>query len=120
MILQAIEKYGAALCSLDGTALADCFSSDGEWTEPVAPTVTGPEAVRGLFEGMAQGFASLTLTPTKIYSTGPHDAAFTWVGQAVMKDGRSVDFHGIDVMACDAEGKLTRVQAYWDPSVLAG
>ncbi|MCX6608588.1 MAG: nuclear transport factor 2 family protein [Acidobacteria bacterium] len=91
MILQAIEKYGAALCALDGAALADCFSSDGEWTEPVAPTVTGPEAVRGLFEGMAQGFASLTLTPTKIYATGPQDAAFTWVGQAVMKDGRTVN-----------------------------
>ena len=120
MILNAIEKYGAALCALDGAALAECFAAEGEWTEPVAPTVKGPEAVRGLFDAMAEGFASMTLTPTKIYSTGPHDAAFTWVGQGVMKDGRSVDFHGIDVVACNAEGKLTRVQAYWDPSVLAG
>ncbi len=44
------------------------------------------EAVRALFDAMAAGFASLTLTPTKIYATGPHDAAFAWVGQGVMKD----------------------------------
>gem|GEM_PF-6154102 len=35
-------------------------------------------------------------------------------------DGRSVDFHGTDVVACNAEGKLTRVRGYWDPSLLAG
>jgi len=120
MILHAIEKYGAALCALDAVALAECFAIDGEWTEPAAPPVKGPEGVRSMFEAMGAGFASMTLTPTKIYVTGPQDAAFTWVGHGEMKDGRSVDFHGINVMACDAAGKLTRVQAYWDPSVLAG
>ena len=120
MILHAIEKHGAALCALDGAALAGCFASDGEWTEPVAPTVKGHEAIRGLFDAMAAGFTSVSITPEKPYATGPHDAAFTWVEHGEMKDGRAVDFHGIDVMACDADGKLTRVQAYWDPSVLAG
>jgi len=33
----------------------------------------------------------------------------------VGQNGKSVTFAGVDVIDCDAEGKIVLVRAFWDP-----
>jgi steroid delta-isomerase len=101
---------------MDANAVAEAFAPDGESNDPVGtPPHTGREAIREFMQGTMLQTERLATTPEKLFIAGD-SAAFTWTVQLTLKNGRSVTFEGIDVIRVNDEGKIQRLDAYWDPA----
>lgn len=113
---QTVAEYFAAIRALDPERWANTFTPDAVSEDPVgAPPMVGHEALRQFLGHIKASFASATLTEDSVEVAGS-TATVHWTGKATAHDGRTVDFKGIDVITCNAEGKITNVKAYWDPA----
>ena len=59
-------------------------------------------------------FKEVELKPVKVYPGGPNHLALTWRAEGVGFNGVAVEFDGIDLVTLDSEGKILRMEAYWD------
>ncbi|MDQ6662863.1 MAG: nuclear transport factor 2 family protein [Acidobacteriota bacterium] len=112
---QAVAEYFAALRAMDADRWVNTFASDAVSHDPVGvPPHHGHAALRQFLTGVLSLFQTVGLTEEHIFIAG-NSAAVKWNGQGVGRNGRAVTFEGIDVIDCDAEGKIATVRAFWDP-----
>ena len=112
---ESIRAYAAAISSLSAEAFAACFAAGCELNEPVGgPAVHGQEGARAFYNGIAPLLSKIEFRPGTI-RVGGSRAAFGWAIQAEGKNGKAVTAEGIDVLEFDADGKILRSWAYWDP-----
>ena len=112
---QAVAEYFAAIRAMDAERWVATFAEDGQSEDPVgAPPMVGHEALRQFMTGITGAFESVGLTEDSVFVAG-NSAAVKWTGRGRGKNGADVVFEGIDVIDCDADGKIVKVRAFWDP-----
>jgi hypothetical protein len=86
--------------------------------DPVgAPPHEGHEGLSKFFDGMNKMFASVSLVEDEIFIAG-NEAAVSWQGEIIGKNGRTVTFSGINTFVVNEAGKISLLKAYWSPGAM--
>ncbi len=113
--LAAVAEYFAALRAMDIERWVNTFAPDAVSYDPVGmPPHVGHAALRSFVTGALAGFTSFGLTEDQVFAADL-SAAVKWTGHGVARNGAQITFEGVDVIDCDAAGKITMVRAFWDP-----
>jgi steroid Delta-isomerase len=113
---QAVAEYFAALRAMDADRWVATFAPTATSNDPVGtPPLQGHEAIRAFITGVFSLFENCGLTENNVFIAG-NTAAVKWTGYGTGKNGRSVSFEGIDFITVDDSGKISLVDAYWDPA----
>jgi steroid delta-isomerase len=114
----AVAQYFAAIRAGDPDAWLATFAEDAVSHDPAAaPPMVGHAALREFFLGIAGAFTEVGLWEDQVFVSGS-GAAVKWTGRGTGRNGRAVTFEGIDVFEINAEGRISRLYAYWDPAAL--
>ena len=117
-IRAVVAEYFAALRAMDPAAWANTFAEDGITHDPVGtPPHQGREALRQFLQGILGMFQEAGLTEDDVFVAG-NGAAVKWTGRGVAKNGRRVQFEGIDVFEVNEAGRIQTVKAYWDAAAV--
>jgi steroid Delta-isomerase len=117
-IRKVVAEYFAALRAMDPEAWANTFAEDGVTHDPVGtPPHQGRAALRRFLQGILSMFQEAGLTEDDIFVAG-NGAAVKWTGRGVAKNGRPIQFEGIDVFEVNEAGKIQEVRAYWDAAAV--
>lgn len=115
---QCINDYFAALCNKDVAAWLATFAADATSYDPVgAPPNIGQDALRQYFSNLAALFAHVSIAAEQVMMCG-NQAAVKWRAECVGKNGRTVQFAGIDVFELDAARKIKTLWGFWDPTAM--
>jgi steroid delta-isomerase len=113
---QRLTDYLKACESLEPKKIASCFSELAVVRDPDGG-VEGKADIVEYFARLYAPLAKLELTARPVYWCGGA-AACEWSGQAAYKDGRRVEYCGIDTFEFDDNQLICRLVAYWDPDSL--
>jgi steroid delta-isomerase len=117
-IRKVVAEYFAALRAMDAAAWANTFAEDGVTHDPVGtPPHQGREAIRQFLQGICGLFEQVGLTEDHVFIAG-NGAAVKWTGRGVTRNGRRLQFEGIDVFEVNDDGQIQQVRAYWDAAAL--
>jgi steroid delta-isomerase len=112
-VAAVVARFYAALRSNDVDAWVALFAA-ATAADPVgAPVHRGHEGLRAFLSGVLEQFETFGLTENAVYCV-PGGAAAKWTGLGLGRNGRSVEFEGIDVFEMDAHGLIKSLSAYWD------
>jgi steroid delta-isomerase len=117
MIEKTIDDYFAAITALDVEAWLATFAPDATSYEPGVPPLTGHDALRQYFNGVAAGFSSLSFRADQIFAVG-HEAGVKWSANGTGHNGKQAAFDGIDVFTVNDAGLITEIRAYWNPAAM--
>ena len=113
---QTVAEYFAAIRAMDVERCVAVFAPNAEQHDPVGtPPNIGHEAIRAFFTRIFSGFQTVDLMEDAVYANG-NSAGVKLTGKGVAQNGKSVVFEGIDVIDCNAAGKITMLRAFWDPA----
>jgi steroid delta-isomerase len=113
---ETVAEYFAAIRAMDADRWVAAFAPDAVSHDPVgAPPHEGHAALHAFLSGIGSMFTSLSLTENNVFING-NSAAVKWTGKGVGKNGAHVTFEGVDVIDCNADGKIVLVRAFWDPA----
>jgi ketosteroid isomerase-like protein len=117
-VKQAIAGYFAGIRENDKESWLSHFAVDSVGHDPVgAPPHEGHEGLSKFFDGMGKMFASVSLVEDQLFING-NEAAVSWDGEIVGKNGRTVTFNGINTFVINDEGKISLLKAYWSPGAM--
>ena len=117
-IQKVIADYFAAIRAMDVESVVATFAENAVSQDPVgSPAIEGQEGIRQFFQGMTGAFEEAGLTEDHVFIAG-NGAAVKWTGHGVGKNGREVNFEGIDVFKINEEGKIQNLWAYWDAAAM--
>lgn len=112
LMQRAIAAYFSALAQRDVAAFVTCFAEDGVLDELIGAPVKRGHAAIGQFIGTAFGrFLRIGLVIDRTIINGM-SAAIGWVGSGVTQGGQAVTFQGIEVLDCNADGKIVTCRAF--------
>lgn len=117
---QAIAAYFSATRSPDNKvdAMVACFAPDTISYDPAeGPALSGREALRLFFQGIAQLFEEVCLYEDFVSINGL-EAAVKWTGRGRSHSGQTVVFEGIDWFEIHPNGQIKTMKAYWNPAAL--
>lgn len=115
---QTIADYYAALRSLDRDLWVSLFADEIRLRNPVGePVMSGKEGVARFFETMAEQFESVAIHEQFVIAH-PLEAAVKWKCFGETANGKEVQFEGIDIFQFDSDGRITRLDGYWDAAPL--
>jgi uncharacterized protein (TIGR02246 family) len=109
------ERYFAAEAARDIPAVLDCFAS-GAVLEAGGQTWRGRDEIRRRYVAMAVEFPGLRVTVTDAVVDGDRGAV-AWDAVLVGPDGREFPVDGVNLLTV-ADGRITRMRSYYDPSSL--
>ncbi|WP_324651371.1 nuclear transport factor 2 family protein [Georgenia sp. H159] len=111
-----VAAYYTALRAGDVESWLAVFSPHAEVTNPAGtPPVSGPVALRELWEELTCPFRGLDVTEDLVRLTAA-GAAVKWTVRGVPWAGEPVSAEGIDVFETDGAGRIITLSSYWDPS----
>ena len=115
-ISRVVKEYFAALRAMDGQAWVRTFAQDAISHDPFgAPPIVGHEKLAEFFQTITAAFKEVGLTENEVFIAG-NAAAVKWTGRGTSKEGRKVNFQGIDVFEVNEAGKIQTLRAYWNPA----
>jgi steroid Delta-isomerase len=115
-VSRAVKTYFATIRAMDEQAWVDTFAEDAISHDPVgAPPIVGHQKLAEFFQSIAGAFREVALTEQEVFVSG-NGAAVKWIGEGVSKQGKQVNFEGIDVFEINADGKIQTLRAYWNPA----
>jgi steroid delta-isomerase len=101
---------------MDPNAVAEAFAPDGVSNDPVgSPPHEGRDAIRQFIQAATAALEKIESTADSVFIAG-NCAAFKWSMQLTSKRGERVAVEGIDVIQVNEQGKIKRLDAYWDPA----
>lgn len=116
--LRTIERYFACTRNGDRDGWVACFRPDAVSHDPVgAPPIVGHEALGRFYDSIVGLMETVGLEAEATYACGAR-VAVKWIGRGRSKSGRPCRFEGIDVFTCGADGRIERLEAFWDPATL--
>jgi steroid delta-isomerase len=115
-VIQTINEYFAAICALDAERWVATFAEDATSYEP-GNALTGHEALRQFFIGIAGGFERLEMKADHIFPVG-NEAGVKWSASGVGRNGRAVAFEGVDVFVINDAGQIQTVKGFWNPAAM--
>ena len=111
-----IVEYFSAIRAMDVERYVQTFAEDAVVEDPVgSPPLRTQDARRQFLTGINSLFQSVDLIEEHVYANGD-SVAVKWIGKGVGRNGKAVSFEGIDVIDCNAVGKIQTVRAFWDPA----
>jgi steroid delta-isomerase len=116
IVTKAVRAYFAALRAMDQKAWVATFAEDATTYDPVgAPPTKGHQKLGEFFQTITAAFKEVDLTEDQVFIAGS-GAAVKWTGRGTSKQGRKVQFEGIDVFEINEAGKIQTLHAYWNPA----
>ena len=116
VVSKAVKAYFAALRAMDQQAWVNTFAEDAIDYDPVgAPPIEGHQKLGEFFQTITAAFKEVGLTEDQVFIAG-NGAAVKWTGRGISKQGRKVQFEGIDVIEVNEAGKIQTLHAYWNPA----
>lgn len=116
----AVHAYFRELSEGESDAFVALFSADARIEDPVGmPALIGHEGAAKLHRNLRRAWSALRMTPTATYARD-RSAAAHWTASGTSSRGNAVAFEGIDVFEVDAEGRITRLEGYWDFDAVVG
>ena len=116
IVSRVVKDYFAALRAMDQKAWVDTFAEDAITYDPVgAPPIEGHQRLAEFFQTITAAFKEVGLTEDQVFIAG-NGAAVKWTGRGISKQGRKVQFEGIDVFDINEAGKIQTLHAYWNPA----
>lgn len=116
VIAKAVKNYFAALRAMDEQAWVSTFADDAISYDPVgAPPIHGHEKLAEFFQTITAAFKEVGLAEDYVFIAG-NGAAVKWTGEGTSKEGRKVQFEGIDVFEINEAGKIQTLHAFWNPA----
>ena len=116
IISRAVKAYFEAIRAGDIPAILRTFADDAVTHDPVGtPGNHGHKKIEEFFQTVTAAFKEVGLTEDQVFIAG-NSAAVKWTGRGVSKEGRSVKFEGIDTIEVNENGKIQRLDAYWNPA----
>src|SRR5688572_3111614 len=120
IISRAIKDYFAALRAMDEREWVNTFAPDAVSYDPVGTAaIEGHEKLAEFFQTITAAFKEVGLTENHVFIAGD-GAAVKWTGSGISKAGKKVHFEGIDVFEINENGKIQKLQAYWNPAEMVG
>jgi steroid delta-isomerase-like uncharacterized protein len=111
---EVIGRFYAALRSHDVAAWLDTFAEDAIAHDPVGmPPHYGHEGLKTFLLRVMEQFVSFDLTEDDVF-LAPNSAAVKWTGRGHGRNGRTVQFSGIDIFEFDGNEKIRLLKAYWN------
>lgn len=111
---EAVKAYFEALGTADLEAFLGLFSADAHLEDPVgSPALSGQEGVARFHKMVGRAWQELRMEPSDVYVRGDRVAA-RWSARGHSASGKRITFGGISVFAVDDEGKIARLEGYWD------
>jgi ketosteroid isomerase-like protein len=106
--------YFQALNSKDQEAFVDCFTPDCEVHNPFgSPAYMGSGALPSLFKALTDPWDKLLVIPKAAYRSGKR-VAVLWMAEGQGLGGQKTDFEGVNVFELADDGRIARLEAYWD------
>lgn len=116
LVSQAVRAYFAALRAMDEAAWVNTFADDAVSHDPVgSPPITGHQKLSEFYQSIAGAFKEVSLTEQEVFIAG-NGAAVKWIGRGTSRQGKQVQFEGIDVFEVNELGKIQTLRAYWNPT----
>ena len=116
VISRTVKAYFEALRAMDQQAWVSTFAEDAVSHDPVgALPINGHQKLGEFFQTITAAFKEVGLTEDSIFIAG-NGAAVKWTGKGTSKQGRAVQFEGIDVFTINEAGKIQTLHAYWNPA----
>ena len=120
VISKTVKEYFAALRAMDERAWVNTFAADAVSHDPVgAPPIEGHKSLSEFFQTITAAFKEVGLTEDDVFIAG-NGAAVKWTGRGISKQGKKVQFAGIDVFEINEAGKIQNLRAYWNPAEMVG
>jgi len=117
-IEQGIQDFFAAFCNKDVEAWLATFAADATSHDPVgAPPNVGHAALRQFFLTVMDMFDRVSIGAEQVLVCNQRGVA-KWRAQGVGKNGRTVNFAGLDVFEMDESGKIKGLWGFWDPAAM--
>lgn len=112
---RALERYFAAIASLDPDRIAACFRPDGELEDPIgSPVRYGRDEIRDYW---GRGLCAIATTvDVEVLAALPSGGSVAghWQMTAGSAGGAIARAEGIDVLRLDTVGLIRRAEGYWD------
>lgn len=109
-----IDSYFLALKNRDRAAYLACFTPDAEVHDPYgARPFLGTEGLHKFMDGFERTWASFAIIPGHSFAAGDR-VAVSWQTEAASKQGKTAVFAGIDVFTLAEDGRISRLEGYWD------
>ena len=116
LVSQAVKAYFAALRAMDEAAWVNTFADDAVSHDPVGSSpIIGHQKLSEFYQSIAGAFKEVSLTEQEVFIAG-NGAAVKWIGRGTSKQGKQVQFEGIDVFEVNELGKIQTLHAYWNPA----
>jgi steroid delta-isomerase len=113
-ITEVFGRFYAALRSNNVAAWLDTFAEDAIAHDPVGmPPHHGHDGLKAFLFGVFKQFVSFGLIEDDVF-LAPNGAAVRWTGRGQGRNGRYVEFAGIDVFDFGSDGRIRSLKAYWD------
>jgi len=109
-----LTRYLAACETRDLDIIVACFAPRAVVIDPTSPRALGRAQIRTYFGALYDDLAALRLTTSPLYWQGD-EIACRWQGVADRKDGRVIEYEGIDIFRLTGAPLISRMQAFWDP-----
>jgi len=110
----SVDRYFRAVSNLDRDAYLDSFSPDAVLRDPYGgPERRGAPGLNAFFDGMEKTWESFEMVPEDAYRSG-NRVAVPWTASGTAKSGKTADFAGVNVFSLDDDGRIERLEGYWD------
>lgn len=109
-----LSRYISACQNLDIEKILACFAPNAVVIDPTSPTIRGRTRIKSYFLALYDDLRSLKLTTSPLYWQGD-EIACRWQGTAQRKDGKMIEYEGVDVFRLTSAPLISRMQAFWDP-----
>jgi steroid Delta-isomerase len=116
-IQTTIATYFSALRSLDIPTWLTTFDDNAVGYEPSVPPLQGRQDLERYLTAIASRFDRIELQAESIV-TFDQEVAVKWQAKAISKQGRDVEFSGLDLFAMNADGKIQTLWAYGNPAAV--
>ena len=113
---KTVDRYFECVDARDRAGWLDLFSDEPglAQTDPVGtPSRHSKEELGAFWDQITGLLPEPTLTPQEFFPGHPH-IALTWEGRGRGNNGTAVVFRGIDIFTPDSQGKILKLDAYWD------
>jgi steroid delta-isomerase len=113
-VRDAVRAYFAALGQADEEAFSQLFTEGVWFCDPMGGTVLeGHTGVGRFIKGMRRAWSQFEAEEQHVYVRGARAAAH-WSAQGRSSTGVDIAFDGIDLFEVAADGRISRVEGYWD------
>lgn len=110
----SVRSYFDALNSIDRSAFVSCFAADATVRDPYGgPELRGQDGLNKFFDGMERTWREFNMEPQAAYKGGAR-VAVPWATTAVAKNGKGVQFSGVNVFTIGDDERIQELNAYWD------